>query len=132
MKIFIQKNTPKIGKYGRPIFWAYVMVFLFQSLIKIIGDFFTQNGRDFIISVFDSVGDVLAGTLLVLLPSSIFFAISIYRVTHPYISRDEHDDRDINWGMGLIFIFLFTILHFLLLYLFDYDLYGQLTSWEYY
>ena len=107
MKIFIQKNTPKIGKYGRPIFWAYVMVFLFQSLIKIIGDFFTQNGRDFIISVFDSVGDVLAGTLLVLLPSSIFFAISIYRVTHPYISRETRRQRHKLGHGNYIYIFIY-------------------------
>ena len=132
MKIFTQKNIPKIGKYGRPIFWAYAMVFLLQSFIKIIGDFFTQGGRSFIFGIFNEGIGISFYFIFVLIIAGIFFIVSIYRVTHPHISKNEDDDKDINWGMGIILIFLFILLHLLLLYLFDYDLYGHLTSWEYY
>jgi uncharacterized membrane protein YhaH (DUF805 family) len=111
----------KIGKYGRPIFWAGSMSYLSYIFYKIIGDFFIPGGQEFLVSVYNDVGDILVGvfTTLVLI---ILLAVSVYKVTHPYISKNGYDESDEQWAVGICIFASIIILHILLIYLFDFDL----------
>lgn len=116
-------NYSKIGKYGRPIFWAGSMSYLLYFFFKIIENLFTSDGREFLSSVFNSVGDIIF-YIFMLLILMLLLVLSIYKVTHPHTSKDEYDDSDEGWGIGICIVVSIILLHIILQYFFDLDFLG--------
>ncbi len=112
-----KSKIEKIGKYFRPIFWAYLMTFSFLGLIKFIETLFLPEWYE----VRQTTGIFLTIFLILFLVT--FLVISIYKVTHPYISKNDHDENDVDWGLASFILGPLTI-HCLLVFLWDIDIIG--------
>ncbi|MDO8658998.1 MAG: hypothetical protein Q7K54_00180 [Candidatus Parcubacteria bacterium] len=114
----------KIGKYGRPIFWSLsfssslwlVSKFFYKLFFGQLASWGFKNNFFFILSV-----------LMIL---AILF-LSLYRITHPYISKEDYDSVDDAWGMGIFVLIIFVILQIFLEYLFNFNLYHFISNSNY-
>ncbi len=107
----------KIGKYGRPVFWSYLMVI--SSYFIII--FTKRNIFDGLFELKYIFVDILTYTLLLMV-----FIFSFYNVTHPYINKDSNDENDSHWATGLCILMPIIIIELLLIRFFNFDLIGYI------
>ena len=117
----------KMGRYGRPMFWAGLMSLSFYALIKILGNSMDSSSEVFLFSL--PVGSMIGMVVMYLILITIF-AASAYRVTHPYMSEGVHDSHDSAWAVGIMILMPIFILHLLLQHFFGFDLLGTISSSE--
>jgi hypothetical protein len=127
-RFFMNETILKIGRYGRPIFWAGLMSLTFYALIKIFLNSINPSSEVFFFS--QSFGSMVFSVIMDLILISIF-AASVYRVTHPYKSTGEHDSHDQTWATGIVILVPIFSLHLLVQYFFGFDLLGTIFSSDY-
>lgn len=123
MNNYQKSRVEKIGKYFRPIFWSFLMVFSFLGLLKFFESLFLPDLRHAIGFFF--------GTFIALL-LIIVFILAIYKVTHPYISKNDYDERDGNWGVAVYLLTPFIVIHILLKLFFGFDFIGFIFYFLFY
>lgn len=112
------ETMQKIGRYGRPIFWAGLMSLSFAALVKFFKDLFNQEWRETLFTNF-STGVFSIFIWLVLI---VVFIISIYKVTHPYVNKDEYDSSNEAWAVGIMILGPLVLAQVLLQQFFDFNL----------
>ena len=111
-----------IGRYARPMFWAFLMAWSLQSLWKIAGNFFLPN---FFVGL--EIGSIIFLPIMLLILFGIIFA-SVYHVVNPYISKEEFDERNVQWGLAACVLVPLAIVHLLLLHFFQFNLLDFFSS----
>ncbi len=114
MNNYQKSKIEKVGKYFRPIFWSYFTVFFSVSLIKILRE------AIFISPTWKVIGWFFG--LFLILFSLVATIFGIYRITHPYIGKEDYDSGDEGWGVAAYFLLLFLIIYLPLKYYFGIDI----------
>ena len=101
MKIVTNEYMSKVGRYGRPIFWAGLMSWVFSFLVKLSISMFSPFSREV---VWSSLGFSII-TIFGFLALIVIFAVAVYKVAHPSVHKEGYDDADMNWGWDFVFSF---------------------------
>ena len=109
----INEKSSTIGKYVRPIFWALS----FSGSLWLIFEFFSKLFLGKLPTWGWGLGDIFLLFLSFLLVFVIFI-VSFYRVTHPYINKEEYDSSNENWTAFLFIVIFLSLVQWLPHYFF--------------
>ena len=112
MNSYKKSNWEKFGKHFRPIFWAYSSVFFFFVLIRSFEILFLPQWRQ---------GIGIPFLIFCIIASSAMLTLATYKITHPYISKDGHDEQDEKWALAAFILIPLTV-HLLVLGFWDINL----------
>lgn len=107
----IYKKSVTIGKYIRPIFWSLSFAgslwLIFEFFSKLFLDKLPAWGLKYIFL------DIFCILLIV-----VIFIVSLYRITHPYVSKEEYDSSNEGWTVFLFIVIFLGLVQWLPHYFF--------------